>query len=263
MTSEHSSLEKYNSHSIRNGCERVMCERWVGDWTKPQHIDLQLFLVLLGCSTRESWGPSLCWIRVLTPWTATTASKLWTPTDLNFLSHWVISSFDAHLLLVGIISALNSTRPQSRLSPDIFDWMHLLFTQVHFLFDSLAGLEVNMLVKYFRYINTTAQREPPDTKIRWVSLSCLPGLRAPPPREYLLGRAEFISWCLRHPKREMPTGQRIFCNSHARVLIYVWLPFIRQLCVKSWLGRKSFNYSLITGAYLTSFSGSHLPGGCY
>ena len=40
---------------------------------------------------------------------------------------------------VSIASALNSTCPQSRLSPDIFDWMHLLFTQVHFYFDSSAG----------------------------------------------------------------------------------------------------------------------------
>ena len=46
---------------------------------------------------------------------------------------------------VSVASAHNSTRPQSRLFPDIFDRMHLLFTQVHFLFDSLAGSEVNML----------------------------------------------------------------------------------------------------------------------
>ena len=32
-----------------------------------------------------------------------------------------------------------------KVSPDIFDRMHLLFTQVHFFFDSLAGSEVNML----------------------------------------------------------------------------------------------------------------------
>ena len=39
---------------------------------------------------------------------------------------------------------LHSTRRQSRLFPDIFDRMYLLFIQVHFLFDSLAGSEVNM-----------------------------------------------------------------------------------------------------------------------
>ena len=46
---------------------------------------------------------------------------------------------------VSVVSALNSTRPQSRLFPVIFDRKHLLFTQVHFLFDSSAGTEVNML----------------------------------------------------------------------------------------------------------------------
>ena len=46
---------------------------------------------------------------------------------------------------VSVASAPNSTRPQSRLSPDIFDRMHLLFTQVHFLFDSSGMSEVNML----------------------------------------------------------------------------------------------------------------------
>ena len=50
---------------------------------------------------------------------------------------------------VNVASALNSTRPQSRLSPDIFDRMHLLFTQVHFSSNSLAGLEVNMLHKEY------------------------------------------------------------------------------------------------------------------
>ena len=48
----------YLSHFIRKGYERVMCERWGGDWTKLHHIDPQLFwllqrffLILQGCST--------------------------------------------------------------------------------------------------------------------------------------------------------------------------------------------------------------------
>ena len=49
---------------------------------------------------------------------------------------------------VSVASALNSTRLQSRLSPYIFDRMHLLFTMVNFLFDSSAGSEVNMLHIY-------------------------------------------------------------------------------------------------------------------
>ena len=34
MTNEHTSLEKYTSQFYsRKGCERVVCERWVGDGT--------------------------------------------------------------------------------------------------------------------------------------------------------------------------------------------------------------------------------------
>ena len=39
---------------------------------------------------------------------------------------------------MGVTSAPNSTRPQSRLYPDVFDQMHLLFTPVYLLFDSSA-----------------------------------------------------------------------------------------------------------------------------
>ena len=49
---------------------------------------------------------------------------------------------------VRVASALNSTPPQSRLSIDSFDRIHLLFTQVHFLFDSSAGSEVSILQIY-------------------------------------------------------------------------------------------------------------------
>ena len=40
----------------------------------------------------------------------------------------------------GVTIPLKSTHPRSRLYLDILDRMHLLFTQVHFLFDSLAGV---------------------------------------------------------------------------------------------------------------------------
>ena len=83
-----------------------------------------------------NWGSiALCWVPVLS-----TASYLQLTDSnwLNFLLHQVISLFDTHLLLVGVTSAPNSTHPQWRLYPDIFDWMHLLFTQVHFLFNSSA-----------------------------------------------------------------------------------------------------------------------------
>ena len=77
------------------------------------------------------WGPSLCWDLVLTPRAATTDSKIWSPTNwlpvaLGYIIVWRPPAS------VSIASAPNSTHQQSRLSPDIFTRMHLLFTQVHF-----------------------------------------------------------------------------------------------------------------------------------
>ena len=55
----------YLSHFIRKGCERVVCERWVGDWTDcniltPSSSDYcsTSFLILLGHSTGGSEDPS-------------------------------------------------------------------------------------------------------------------------------------------------------------------------------------------------------------
>ena len=79
-----------------------------------------------------AWGPSL------------SAESWFPPLDLE---HWLPalnSDFLFHSGYIIVLRPLNSTRRQSRLSPDLFDWMHLLFTQVHFSFDSLAGSEVNM-----------------------------------------------------------------------------------------------------------------------
>ena len=98
------------SKGLRKGyCERGKLETE----QRRQHIDPQLFWllqhffpVLLGCSTGclGAWGPwgpasarsgfhSSNW---------NTDFKLWSPTDLNFLSHRVIYLFDIHLLLVSV-----------------------------------------------------------------------------------------------------------------------------------------------------------------
>ena len=73
-----------------------------------------------------AWGPSLCWV-----WFSLLELEHWLQT---LISNWftscrtrVISLFDVHLLPVASQFALNSTRRQSRLSPDIFDRMHLFF----------------------------------------------------------------------------------------------------------------------------------------
>ena len=128
-----------------------MCEKWVGDWTKTATYWSPALLAIAALLSRPAellnrgpWWPSLCWDLVLTSRTATTDSKLWSPTYwLPVAPGYIIVSRTP--ASVSVASAPHSTRQQSRLSPDIFDRMHLLFTQVHFLFDSSAGSEVNML----------------------------------------------------------------------------------------------------------------------
>ena len=66
MMNKHTSLEIYTSHTfIRKGCERVVCERWVGDRTdcniltpSSSHYSSTSFLILLGCSTGVPEDPS-------------------------------------------------------------------------------------------------------------------------------------------------------------------------------------------------------------
>ena len=55
MTNGHSSLEKYTSHFIRKGCERIMCERWVGDLNKDCNI------LTPSSSVLSSTSFSFCW----------------------------------------------------------------------------------------------------------------------------------------------------------------------------------------------------------
>ena len=130
-TSGQSSLEKYTSHFI----ERVVYERWVGDGTELQHIDPppnsygyhSLSFLFSWAAQPGAWGPSLCDDMVLIP----TSSS---PTDLNFLSSGLYNNLTPTYFLRASQFALNSTPWQSRSPPDIFDRMHLLFTQVHFFF---------------------------------------------------------------------------------------------------------------------------------
>ena len=134
MTNEHTSLEKYTSHTLFEMVAKGLCVR--GELETEQTATywspvLLSLATLLSCSTgllnQGSWGPiALCWVLVLS-----TASylQLTDSNQLNFLSHRVISLFDDHLLPVSIAFAPNSTCPQSRLYPDIFDWMHLFLDQ--------------------------------------------------------------------------------------------------------------------------------------
>ena len=53
------------SHFIQNGCERIICERWVGDWIKTATYCSAALLAkaallshLAGLLNRGPWGPS-------------------------------------------------------------------------------------------------------------------------------------------------------------------------------------------------------------
>ena len=136
-TCGHSSLEKYTSHFI----ERVVCERELETKQRLQHIALHqlfwlsqpFFPILLGCST-ESLG-----IQPLLGHGS--HSRIFSPTHLNFLSPGLYNSLTSTLLpaSVRISYSIQPLDSQGRLrSPDIFDRMHLLFTQEHFLFWQLG-----------------------------------------------------------------------------------------------------------------------------
>ena len=139
-TSGHSSLEKYTSHFIwkgSKGFERVtkgiICERWVGDWTELQHTDPP---TLLATAAFISRSPGLLGRGLgLQPLLGHGSHfSIFSPTDLNFLSPGLYNNLTSTYFLRASQFELNSTLRQSRLSPDIFDRMHLLFTQVHFFF---------------------------------------------------------------------------------------------------------------------------------
>ena len=142
----HSSLEKYTSHFIWKGSKGLLkvllCEKWVRDWTELQYIDPTLmaitaFLsrspVLLyrgpGGQASLGHGPH---------------SSIFSPSDLNsnwlnFLSPELYNNLTPTLLpaSVTISRSIQPVHDQSYIL--IFlDRMHLLFTQVHFLFWQLG-----------------------------------------------------------------------------------------------------------------------------
>ena len=125
-TSGHSSLEKiYTSHFI----DRVVRERELETEQRLQHIPTNssghhsLSLPFSWAAQPGAWGPSLCWDMVLIP-----ASSL-----------QLIRTSCAPSYII-VLRPLNSNRRQSRLSPDILDRIHLLFTQVHILFWQLGRI---------------------------------------------------------------------------------------------------------------------------
>ena len=136
MTNEHTSLEKYASHTLFERVAKGLCVKGELETEQTATYWPPLPLSLTALLLRSAQSGVL---RVHSPLLgAGSLYSILSPTDWTCLWHRVIQLFDIYLLLVGVTSAPNSTRPQSRLYPDIFDRMHLLFTQVHLLFDSSA-----------------------------------------------------------------------------------------------------------------------------
>ena len=156
--SGHSSLEKYTFHFIWKGSKGLLkvllCERWVGDWIELQHIDPHSYghnSVSFRSPVLLNRGPGvqLLWDMVLIP--AFSLQLIWSyELQLLNLGTWGPPLLDAGSLY-RILSPTNSnflctelyycfTSTQFNLSTvnviplDTFDRMHLLFTQVHFLF---------------------------------------------------------------------------------------------------------------------------------
>ena len=80
-----------------------------------------------------AWGPSFCWDMVLIP--ASSLQLIWTSYRRGYIIIWhPPTSCERH-----ICTQFNpSTIKVIPWSPDIYDRMHLLFTQVHFLFWQLS-----------------------------------------------------------------------------------------------------------------------------
>ena len=127
------------------GFERVtkgfMCERWVWDWTELQHIDPPTLLATAAFLSRSpgllSWGPGGLGAQpLLGHGSHSSIFSKWLPVAPRLYNYLTPTNF-----LWRHIS--HSVQPID--SPDIFDRMHLLFTQVHLSSDSPAGSEVNIL----------------------------------------------------------------------------------------------------------------------
>ena len=87
--SGHSSLEKYTSHFI----DRVVCERWVGDWTKtatywtPNSSGYNSISFPFSWAAQlGAWGPSLCLDMVLIP--VSSLQLIWTSCRGGYIIIW-------------------------------------------------------------------------------------------------------------------------------------------------------------------------------
>ena len=134
-TSRHSSLEKYTSHFI----ERIVCERWVGDWTELQHIDPSTLLaitVFLSCSPGLlNWRPNLCLDMVLIP--ASSLKLMWTSCRRGYIIIWRSPTFCERHNLHSIQPVDSQGRPLIS-STRCTCYLHRCISSL----DSLAGINM-------------------------------------------------------------------------------------------------------------------------
>ena len=92
---------------------------------------------------------------------------------------------------------------------------------------------------------------------------------SPIPRQYLLGRAKFITWCLSHPKGECRQDQAFFMMATHKTWSVREPPSIKWPCVKSgrvgaWINIKHINLTASTSPQFFGFHFAFVSGvWCY
>ena len=129
MTNEHTSLEKHTSHTL---CERVVCERCVGDWTDC-NILTPSSPVFTSTSFSFCWAAQPGFLRAQPsagtwfslPRTATRASTAWLQLTRTFCGTGLYNCLTYTCYLWA--SHLHRIQPvhMSRSYLDVFDRMHL------------------------------------------------------------------------------------------------------------------------------------------
>ena len=154
--SQDTSSEKYTSHFIWKGSKVLLKvllgERWVGDWRELQHIEHHFYdhnsisFPFSWAAQPEAWGPSLSGTWSSFQHLLSNSSELqlinrgsWGPLLLGAGSLYsILSPTNSNFLCTEFYA--HSIQPvDSQGYPfDTFDRIHLLFTQMHFLFWQLG-----------------------------------------------------------------------------------------------------------------------------
>ena len=143
MMSGHSSLEKYTSHFIERvwkGYEGYYCVR---DELETKENCNILTPTLMAITVFLSHSPGLLnqGPEAQPLLGHGSHSSIFSPTNLNFLSLRLYNNLTPTYFLRAS-QFCTQFNPDCPWSPDIFKQMHLLFTQVHLSFDSLAGINM-------------------------------------------------------------------------------------------------------------------------